>query len=82
MEGHLLDLGPCILQQHHGHQAALGQGVVPGHSPVQQVLVVLGTVHVVPCNSAGDGEQGREMRTLIQVDNQGNVILLTQVRSE
>ena len=30
--------------------------------------------------SAGDGEQGREMRTLIQVDYQGNVTLLTQVR--
>ena len=29
--------------------------------------------------SAGDGEQGREMRTLIQVDYQGNVTLLTQV---
>ena len=28
--------------------------------------------------SAGDGEQGREMRTLIQVDYQGNVTLLTQ----
>ena len=36
-------------------------------------------VHCVNiCVSAGDGEQGREMRTLIQVDYQGNVTLLTQ----
>ena len=36
------------------------------------------TPDVVLYNAAGDGEQGREMRTLIQVDYQGNVTLLTQ----
>ena len=36
------------------------------------------TPDIVLYNSAGDGEQGREMRTLIQVDYQGNVTLLTQ----
>merc|ERR1719391_1175277 len=36
------------------------------------------TPDIVLYNAAGDGEQGREMRTLIQVDYQGNVTLLTQ----
>jgi len=36
------------------------------------------TPDVVLYNAAGDGEQGREMRTLIQVDYLGNVTLLTQ----
>jgi len=36
------------------------------------------TPDIVLYNSAGDGEQGREMRTLIQVTHDGNVTLLTQ----
>jgi len=36
------------------------------------------TPDIVLYNAAGDGEQGREMRTLIQVDYMGNVTLLTQ----
>ena len=36
------------------------------------------TPDIVLYNAAGDGEQGREMRTLIQVDYQGNITLLTQ----
>eukprot|EP00090_Calanus_glacialis_P022134 TRINITY_DN34156_c0_g1_i1.p1 TRINITY_DN34156_c0_g1~~TRINITY_DN34156_c0_g1_i1.p1 ORF type:complete len:596 (-),score=103.65 TRINITY_DN34156_c0_g1_i1:68-1855(-) len=36
------------------------------------------TPDIVLYNAAGDGEQGREMRTLIQVDYLGNVTLLTQ----
>jgi len=36
------------------------------------------TPDIVLYNSAGDGEQGREMRTLIQVTFDGNVTLLTQ----
>jgi len=33
---------------------------------------------VILHNPAGDGEQGKELRTLIQIDYQGNVTLLTQ----
>ncbi len=36
------------------------------------------TPDIVLYNAAGDGEQCRELRTLIQVDYQGNVTLLTQ----
>ena len=36
------------------------------------------TPDIVLLNATGDGEQGREMRTLIKVDYQGNVTLLTQ----
>jgi len=36
------------------------------------------TPDIVLYNAAGDGEQGRELRTLVQVDYQGNVTLLTQ----